>query len=368
MKILFDPQVFSFQEFGGISRYYCELIRQFSSFKETDPSLLIGYSNNRYLPEFDSIRIKPFSPSRRFRGRNEIIKALNRKYVRRHFHDFTHIDIFHPTYYDPYFLDLIGTIPFVLTIYDMSHEWYPHMFSPFDFTAKHKRTVSAKAHRIIAISENTKKDIVTLLNIPASKIEVIPLATTLSLTAIEDAHDQLPDKYILYVGKRNTYKNFPFLLNAMKELSQTSPDCYLICAGGGTWTEPERKQIDQLQLSGKIIQRDVNDRTLATLYSKARAFVFPSLYEGFGIPVLEAFACGCPALLSDRSSVREVGGSAALYFDPEYVPSLVERLREILENKTLADDLRTRGLKRMELFSWEQTARKTLEVYRTAAG
>jgi glycosyltransferase involved in cell wall biosynthesis len=109
---------------------------------------------------------------------------------------------------------------------------------------------------------------------------------------------------------------------------------------------------------------DVNDNELAHHYSKAQALVFPSLYEGFGIPVLEAFACGCPALLSNRSSLPEVGGEAALYFDPENVPSLVERLVEVVEDKALADDMRTMGLNRLKLFSWEMTARKTIEIYK----
>jgi glycosyltransferase involved in cell wall biosynthesis len=112
----------------------------------------------------------------------------------------------------------------------------------------------------------------------------------------------------------------------------------------------------------------VNDNILAHLYSKAQALVFPSLYEGFGIPVLEAFACECPALLSNRSSLPEVGGDAALYFDPESVPNLVERLAEVLENNVLVDSMRINGLRRLKLFSWENTARKTIETYRKVVG
>jgi glycosyltransferase involved in cell wall biosynthesis len=364
MNMTFDAQVFSFQERGGISRYYCELFKQFSAMEGIEPSLIIKYSNNHYLSDLDFIRVKHFFPSYRFKGRNEIIKMLNRIYVKRNIHLISQIDVFHPTYYDPYFLDLLGDTPFVLTIYDMSHELYPQLFSKFDFTAKNKKKTTAMASRIIAISEHTKKDVVALLNIPASKIDVIPLAASLSPSTIDNKVIPSLDNYILYVGKRNTYKNFSFVLKAMKALSQMNSHCSLLCAGGGKFTALEQKDINSLQLSDKIIQMDVHDNELAHLYSKAQAFVFPSLYEGFGIPVLEAFACGCPALLSNRSSLPEVGGNAALYFEPESVPSLVERLSEVIENKTLADDMRTKGLNRLKLFSWKNTALKTIETYK----
>jgi glycosyltransferase involved in cell wall biosynthesis len=285
-------------------------------------------------------------------------------YVKRNFHLKSRPDVFHPTYYDPYFLDLIGDIPFVLTIYDMSHELYPQLFSRFDFTAENKKKVSAKANRIIAISEHTKNDIISLLNIPASKVDVIPLATTLFPTGMGNAAIPLPNNYILYVGKRNTYKNFSFLLEAIKMLSQMNITRSLICAGGGKFSTQERKEIHRLQLSDKIIQMDIHDNLLAYLYSQAQVFVFPSLYEGFGIPILEAFACGCPVLLSNRSSLPEVGGDAARYFDPESIPSLVEKLAEVMKNKALAEEMRTKGLDRSKLFSWENTALKTIETYK----
>ncbi len=366
MKVLFDPQVFSFQEYGGISRYYCELLKQFFKMDGIEPSLIIKYSNSRCLLEIDSIHIKKFFPANRFKGRNEIIKLLNRMYVKSNFHAMPVPQMFHPTYYNPYFLDILGEVPFVLTIYDMSHELYPKLFSKFDFTAKNKKISAAKASRIIAISEHTKKDIITLLNVPASKIDVIPLATTLSPIRMNNTNISLPDNYFLYVGKRNTYKNFFFLLDAMKALPHVNLQCSLICAGGGKFTKKEKKYISRLRLSDKIIQMEVDDYMLSYLYSKAKAFVFPSLYEGFGIPILEAFACGCPVLLSNRSSLPEVGGNAAKYFDPKNLSSLVEILTEVIENKSLADDLRTNGLERLRFFSWKNTALKTIETYKKA--
>jgi glycosyltransferase involved in cell wall biosynthesis len=364
MNVLFDPQVFSFQEHGGISRYYYQLFKTFLGMEGITPELIIRYSNNRYITNINDIHVKQFFPAHRFKGRNEIIKLLNRMFVRKNFHRQLDLDIFHPTYYHPYFLDFIGDIPFVLTIYDMAHEHYPRMFSRFDFTSEHKKKVALKANRIIAISEHTKNDIVTLLKIPASKIDVIPLATTLSRTDAKVPSIPVPNHFILYVGKRNTYKNFFFLLQALRVLFKTDTKYSLVCAGGGTFTKHEIREIERLHLSGRIIQIHADDTLLAYLYSKARAFVYPSLYEGFGIPVLEAFACACPAIVSNRSSLPEVGGDAAQYFDPENQESLVTALSEVLNNNDAADHMREKGLERVKLFSWDDTAQKTLETYK----
>lgn len=328
------------------------------------PKLIIKYSNNKYITHIDDIHVKEFFPAHRFKGRNEIIKFLNRLYVKSSFSQRSGSYVFHPTYYHPYFLDFIGNTPFVLTIYDMAHEHYPHMFSRFDFTAEHKKKVALKANRIIAISEHTKNDITTLLKIPASRIDVIPLATTLSRTDAKAPSIPVPNQFILYVGKRNTYKNFFFLLQAVQVVFKTDTNCSLVCAGGGTFSKQEIHEIEKLHLSGRVIQIPADDTLLAYLYSKARAFVYPSLYEGFGIPILEAFACGCPVILSNRSSLPEVGGDAAQYFDPENQESLVTALSEVLNNNNAADHMREKGLERVKLFSWDDTARKTLETYK----
>lgn len=233
MNVLFDPQVFSFQEYGGISQYYCQILRSFLTMEGIAPELIIKYSNNNYIANLDFIHVKQFSPFYRFKGRNEIIKLLNQKYFKKIFPTKPHPQVFHPTYYNPYFLDLIGNIPFVLTIYDMSHELYPDSFNRFDFTSKDKSKVASKASRIIAISENTKNDIIRLLQIPESKIDVTPLATNLSLDNTRPPSVTLPEHFILYVGKRNTYKNFFFLLQAFGSLPNINNKYSLVCAGGG---------------------------------------------------------------------------------------------------------------------------------------
>ena len=363
MNVLFDHQVFSFQEYGGISRYYSQLIKELSSRDDIHPAVLIKYSNNAYLRSINNLEPKPFFRSHRFKGRNELIRLLNQSYCKSEYQQRNPPDIFHPTYYHPYFLDVIGKVPFVLTIYDMAHELYPGMFHPLDFTIRNKKTLALKTSRVIAISENTKNDVVRMLGVPESSIDVIPLATDISVDTSVKYPDSLPEDFILYVGARNTYKNFPFFLRAIQSLFKETKNISVICAGGGAFSVKELKLIDTLGLSKQVFQVNVSDGLLAVLYSKAKAFVYPSLYEGFGIPVLEAFSCGAPAVLSNRSSLPEVGGDAAVYFDPENADSLVSVLRSLIYQKNNTDEMTAKGFERAKLFSWRRTADQTLDTY-----
>lgn len=363
MNVLYDAQVFSFQDYGGISRYYFEIVRHLLSLNDVTPNLLVRYSNNMFLKNLPLQDVRSLFPSKRIRGKYELLKFLNRRFVQKNFLRYGTPDIFHPTYYDPYFLRFIGDIPFVVTVYDMVHELYPDQFHPLDFSAKNKRIVTSRANRIIAISENTKKDLVQLFHLSPETIDVIPLAAGLSPDVQQKPSVQFPENYFLYVGKRNTYKNFSVLLHAMRGMKETISSGFLLCAGGGALSAHERQQIQALGLGNSIMQMEVADAQLAFLYSHAKALVYPSLYEGFGVPILEAFVCGCPAIASNTSSLPEVGGSAALYFHPGDVSTLTAILAEVWTKQALADDLRAKGRERAKLFSWEQTARKTLDTY-----
>jgi glycosyltransferase involved in cell wall biosynthesis len=365
MRIIYDGQAFSFQEYGGISRYFFQLLKEFQYKENISAELIIGYSNNHYLESLEELRINRFSPNFRFKGRNEIIKRLNQSYFKKQIDIISSAFIFHPTYYNPYFLDISDAdIPFVLTVHDMTHERFPGSFNKFDFTAKHKKMVALKAGRIITISEFTKRNIIEILGIPAEKIDVIYHGNSLYPDNNSIKKTVLPENYILFVGQRNTYKNFEFFIKALSLLIKHDRSLYIVCAGGRKFSRKEFKLFDKLGIQNNIFQMRVTDDLLAQLYSNAKVFVFPSLYEGFGIPVLEAFNCGCPALLSNRSSLPEIGGDAAIYFDPEDEQSLIYSLRKILENNDLRNELIKKGSERANLFSWQITAKKTLETYK----
>jgi glycosyltransferase involved in cell wall biosynthesis len=377
MKIIYDHQAFSFEEYGGISRYFSELMKCSSIDPSIEHKLLIKYSNNNYIPE--NVIVKRFSPKHRFKGRNRIIEYINRYYSKSSLNSDKDYDLFHPTYYDPYFLKAIDDTPFIITIHDFAHESFPGSFNKLDYTARYKKILALEADRIIAISEFTKNDIMKNYGVPESKIDVIYHAS--SISSINEQHPitkmnnvsteyevnkslQLPENFILYIGKRNTYKNFPFFLKAFKEVLSQKNNYYVVCVGGGKFNRNEINLLEKLHLTDKIMQINADDKSLGYIYSKANVFVFPSLYEGFGIPVLEAFSCGCPAVLSNNTALPEVGGNAALYFDPENIDNLTMVLLKILGDPELRNKLKKEGIERAKLFSWEKTAKKTFEVYK----
>jgi glycosyltransferase involved in cell wall biosynthesis len=367
MNIIYDAQVFSFQEFGGISRYFVQLFNSLKQKTGINNYLPIKYSNNFYLDEITNLRHSKFFPDKRFKGRNSLMDKLNQYGVRKFVKNFNEPYIFHPTYFNPYFLKFINHNPFVITVYDMTHEIYSDTFKWFDPTSRNKKIVVNKADSIIAISENTKKDIVEHFKIDPQKIKVIYLANSINPETSAKNILKLPGNYLLFVGQRYSYKNFDLFVKASKPLLKEFKDLFLLCAGGGSFSNEELKTFDEYGISDKIIQMNVDDNTLAAMYSNAKAFVFPSLYEGFGIPVLEAFACGCPVILSNRSSLPEVGGDAALYFEPESIDDLEVKLSTILLNEEIGKDLVQKGFEREKLFSWEKTAEETLNVYRNLA-
>ncbi|MFZ3169715.1 MAG: glycosyltransferase family 1 protein [Candidatus Methanoperedens sp.] len=365
MKILYDHQMFTNQVYGGISRYFYELMNHFSQNQDIKFEISLKYSNNHYLENVNFTHHKTFFKDLSFKGKTHIMTFLNEFHSKRLLlkHDF---DIFHPTYYDPYFLKYIDKKPFVLTIYDMIHELYPEMFSKKDKTPEWKKLLAQKADKIIAISKNTKKDILKFYDIDEDKIEVIYLGNSLEKKDdFRTSNIKLPDNFMLFVGDRVGYKNFEFFIHAISPLLKNDASLYLICAGGGNFSEKERHLINEQQIKNSVLQYSVDDRILSYLYQKARVFVFPSLYEGFGIPVLESFSCGCPIALSKTSSLPEVAGDAGIYFDPMDEFSIRETVSKIIYSEEIRKELQLKGFKQLEKFSWEKTAKETANLYRS---
>jgi glycosyltransferase involved in cell wall biosynthesis len=271
-------------------------------------------------------------------------------------------DIFHPTYYNPYFMKQLQGKPYVLTVYDMIHEIFSDMLK-WDHAVADKKRVIECATKIVAISNNTKADIIKFYDCDPKKIEVIPLAASLHNNT-PNISLNLPQRYILFIGDRGFYKNFTFFINSISSLLNDEHDLYLICAGGKVFSYTEIHLFDVLKIKKKIIRYPIiNDMMLSQLYRKAILFIFPSLYEGFGIPLLEAFSCGCPVAASNTSSLPEVGGDAVNYFDPYDSDSIRKVIEDILYDNSLQDSMRVKGYQRQKCFSWEMTAMQTKKVY-----
>jgi len=354
MKIQYDHQIFSMQKYGGISRYFANLHNGISALDSYDSDLGLLFSDNVYLKDnrlpaqwLSSVVKKP---SRRYK--------YNKWYSKYQLGQ-NNFDVFHPTFYHPYFLRSLKK-PFVLTVHDMINELFPEYYATDPFTG-YKARLIAKADHIIAISESTKKDLQKLFDVDDKRISVIHLSNYVPVRL--GSQEEAPvDDYMLFVGDRFGYKNFDRFLRAAAPLL-IKHSIKLVCAGGGAFNANETRLINELHVTGKVQQSSVSDIALAGLYKNAIAFIYPSLYEGFGLPVLEAFANNCPLIVSNTSSLPEVAGDAAEYFDPADTGSITFAIDKVISNKALQHELRIKGTTRVKLFDHETCLKKTLRVY-----
>jgi glycosyltransferase involved in cell wall biosynthesis len=391
MKILYDFQIFSNQNVGGISRYIYELITQFDKDSSIEWEIPISYSSNVYLkthPFFaEKLLPHPFrlNDNTSFLNKAAFIKekllykitnqihkekflvmeyeknkALNIERIKSG--DF---DIFHPTYFDDYFLEYLGDKRYVLTVHDLINQVFPEMML---YQPDKNKAMIDRADRIITVSENTKKDLINIFNVDERKIDVVYLANSLeekSNDVPEAFKKKIPEKYLLFVGGRLDYKNFLFFAQMFASLQRTNKDLNIVCTGS-PFNDSEKYLFNKLGIQNCIYNTFVTDDELIYLYKNAIAFVFPSVYEGFGLPVLEAFSCGCPAVISNSSSLSEIGEDAVVYFEPKNPESMLNALKSVVNNPNLREDKIAKGYEQLRKFSWEKTAKQTKEVYKKA--
>ncbi len=374
MRILYDHQIFTYQRFGGISRYFAELMNCYSRMDEIDYLLGVRESSNESLvntgltkkhsisiPETADNLIKL---SWRFM-KNDL---YSRKLIRK-----KEFDIFHPTFFFPGLTKKLGEKPFVVTIMDMIPECFPEMYPANGLYAKHvthkwiegKKELVKNARAVIAISEKTKSDLIDIYGLSANKIQVVYLGNSLFQQDNSNLNIKLPEKYLLFVGTRNNYKNFERFIKASAEIMKDDQDLNIVCIGGGNFTEDETELLNSLGISTKVNQHNVTDAELYYAYQNAQAFIFPSLYEGFGIPIVEAFVAKCPLILSNSSCFPEIAGNAAVYFDPLDEDSIVTSIKRVIYDPELQESLRAKGFERGQQFTWEKTAQQTLDVYKS---
>lgn len=361
INILYDFQIFWHQKFGGVSRYHAELSNISKQYNINIDISTYGVKNfylNRNMNKSADL-LKLLIGRRKVYLLNKILtkKQLNNK----------HYDIIHPTWYDPYIFELKGNSKIVVTIHDMIHELFWQDTQQDEIVRKREAIYNSDA--IIAISENTKRDILKLYpDIPSDKISVIYHGTSHLPSIKKPSNFQVPEKYILFVGGRHDYKRGMFVAKALKELLEKYADIKILYIGGSNFNKKELQYIEELGLTNRIIQYDVDDQSLAYLYANAICFVYPSLYEGFGLPILEAFDNNCPVICANNSSLPEVGGDAALYFDNEDADKLAEIVEKLFMNNSIRKKYIELGRNRCKEFTWEKCFEETSRVYRRMIG
>lgn len=357
LSILFDHQAFEMQKFGGISRYIYELMRNLPIKSE----LSLRVSTNYYLQNNSKYRRGIYLPERPYKWIKGIAKKINKNHSIKLLSEGSY-PLFHPTYYHPYFIPYLKGVPYVITVHDMNYELFPQYFSNAEKVIAWKKETIVNATRIIAISNNTKRDLVRLLGVSPNKIDVIYHGITQVRTNYCGL--KLPERYVLYVGDRGGYKNFFRFLDAFRQLASLDKSLYLICTGKFL-NAYEWMKIEELGLKRQFIYKRANELELGQLYKQALLFVYPSMYEGFGIPILEAYLNGCPVALSDASCFPEIAGEAGAYFDPNDKESMIETIHKLLIDQDCRYRLIEEGKKRLPKYTWEETVRKTLNTYET---
>ncbi|MEQ9370301.1 MAG: glycosyltransferase family 1 protein [Coleofasciculus chthonoplastes F3-SA18-01] len=364
MRILYDGQIYATQVAGGINRYFANLISRlpedFTPVFTTCQSWKVNYPTHPNLKTFFYDRWG-FRPGR--------LSHWLEQYYFRAITAFTHFNIIHPTYYSLLTRQEFKQCryPVVLTVYDMIHELFAKQMDAKGKQIEEKQKAILAAQAIICISENTKKDLLERYSLPEEKVTVTYLASEINISLSHGSEPVPSCPYYLYVGSRNQYKNFDRLLAAFAKAVSVQPDITL-CVVGTPFNQTEQKQIVELQLSDRIDHYAyVSDFHLAKLYRCSIAFVYPSLYEGFGIPPLEAMSCGTVVVASDCSSIPEVVGDAGILFDPESIGDLADILLSLLDSPTERDRLIAKGHQRAQAFSWDKTVAQTLDVYRSVA-
>jgi glycosyltransferase involved in cell wall biosynthesis len=361
IKVAYDHQTFTQQRYGGISRIYSEISSLIHKTDEFEVSIYAGLYQNIYLSEKTDLEIK---------GRHilyppkslKLMDKLNTIFCKM-LYAIDQPDIVHETYYSRV-RSAPKKVKTVITVLDMIHEKFLNDNDNKNFLDTKSIAIS-RADHVICISENTRKDLLEIMDLPPEKISTVYLGHSL-LNENFESKPFLEFPYILYVGHRvPEYKNFERLLKAYGSKKNIQKDFKLVCFGPTPFSDEELQMIKDLEIKlDDVLYYSGNDSVLENLYTHAEVFIYPSLYEGFGIPPLEAMSLRCPVICSRISSIPEVVGDAGEYFDPYDIESIGEAIEKVVTSTSHKKTLVTKGCERVKLFTWEKCANQTAQIYR----
>lgn len=296
MNILFDSQIYDLQQFGGISRMYVDIHNEWNKDNEISSKFSVFATKNIYLS-----KTKPYGNAN---NRSWSIKMIEEG----------NYDIFYPTFFSPYFLKHLKGKPFIMSVHDMIPELYPQFFKKNDPQILGKREMVKYASAIEVPTETTKNDLIRILNVNPSKIHVVGRGIDKDFGSKVLDKSIIDGKYVLYVGQRNAYKRFDWFIKHSASFFKKHPRIKLVCTGNDFNTK-EQELLKEYKMDKKAIVIKPDDVELATLYKNALFFVYTSEYEGFGIPILEAYKMGCIALLNNNKCFNEVTFGNGTFFD-----------------------------------------------------
>lgn len=343
----------------GIGRYAYELLRHFRQFSNSDLQFRV-YLKNQPLAdmpeESENWKYRVIGPKKLW---TRIALPLDL-----FFHGPRPNVFFTPSHYAPRF----SPVPYCMSIMDLSYLKFPELFKKSDLyqLVNWTRTSVSKASRVFTISLASKDDIIREYKIASDKVHVTYPGLN-SLSKVKSRMDR--GDYILFVGTLQPRKNIERLVEAFSIVKSKYPDLSLFVVGKKGWLydqildAPKKFNVSE---SVKFIDF-ADDSELSEFYKKAKCFVLPSLYEGFGLPVIEAMQNGCPVIISNVSSLPEAGGDAALYVNPEDSKDIASKIDTLLSDEKLRDQLVKKGYEQVKKFSWEKTAKQTLDVLKQIA-
>jgi glycosyltransferase involved in cell wall biosynthesis len=366
MRIVFDHQIFSRQVYGGISRYFQELNNRIPALGAHDARIFAPLHVNGY-GQGDGARPPVGLRLRKRPGITALARLVDGVAGHVIVRPRRDVDVFHQTYYAASTYAPRSARRFV-TVYDMIHELHPESFPADDDTPRRKKLAVAWADHVLCISETTRQDLIRILGVAPDKATVVHLGHSLQPGRVADGAAPAQEPYLLYVGARGGYKNFDRLVAAYADSATLRGELALVCFGGGGFGERELERLRARGVAGRVRQVAGGDEVLSRLYTGAQALVYPSLYEGFGIPPIEAMAHGCPVVCSRGGSIPEVVGDAGAYFDPLDPRDIRTTIEDTVASSAARERLVALGRERARRFSWDACARETLAVYARTLG
>ena len=360
MKVFFDYAIFTLQRFGGVSNYIVNLVENFSD--QVDPLIISLFYKNHYLKN-SSFSDKLFF----YKKVGSLVKYINRAnkiyfnyQLKKKKPDIVHLTYFNEPVFNTDIFSASGAKT-VVTEYDLTKEKiYADQFKD---QIKYKKTLFEKADQIICISNSVKKDLQQHYSIDVSKISVVHLAANKDKSFRERSLNIKP--FILFVGDRQRYKGFKNTIKAYAGSTKLKSNFDFVCFGGGNFLKAETDLFRKLSIDKINIHYFEGDKLdLNYFYYKARMFIFPSLYEGFGIPLLEAMNMECPVICSDIGSFSEIVNDAAIFFDPVDIESIQFKMEKLIFDDQLLLDLKTKGNKNFDKYSWKKCSNETEQLYK----